>query len=187
MDFIIIGLGNPSKKYENTRHNAGFMAIDKFASKHKVKIDKLKFKALTGTVTIGDKKVLLLKPQTYMNLSGESLKEACSFYKIPLSNVIVLVDDVSLDISKMRIRRNGTHGGQNGLRNIIEHFSSSEFLRIKIGVGKKPNPEYDLADWVLSNFSKEEQSKISDVCDNVSSALGYILDNQLDTAMNKFN
>lgn len=187
MDYIVIGLGNPGLKYENTRHNAGFIAIDKLAETQNTKIDKLKFKALSNSVIINNKKVLLLKPQTFMNLSGESLKEACDFYKIPLQNIIVLVDDISLDVSKIRIRRNGSHGGQNGLRNIIDHFNSNEFTRVKIGVGKKPHPDYNLADWVLSNFTSDEQKQISSVSENVCKAVELIIDGKIDEAMNKFN
>ena len=186
MDYIIVGLGNPGSKYENTRHNAGFIAIDKLARSYNTKIDKLKFKALTSQITIGPKKVLLLKPQTYMNLSGESVKEAVAFYKVPLENIIVLVDDVSLDVAKMRIRIKGSHGGQNGLKNISLHLTDN-YPRIKIGVGKKPHVDYDLADWVLSNFTKQDMVEINKICDNCVKAIELITAGDIQKAMGLFN
>lgn len=187
MNFIIVGLGNIGQKYENTRHNAGFIAIDKIASDYNVKIDKLKFKALTTSINIGTNKVLLMKPQTFMNLSGESVVEAVNFYKIPPENVIVLVDDISLDVSKMRIRSKGSHGGQNGLRNISLHLSTDNYPRIKIGVGAKPHPDYDLADWVLSTFKNDEIKEIEKISQNCVKACEFIINGDMQKAMSSFN
>lgn len=187
MDYIVVGLGNPGIKYENTRHNAGFLAIDEFARSNNVKIDRLKFKALSEKVVISGKQVLLLKPQTFMNLSGESVREAVDFYKVDPQNVIVLVDDVSLDVGKMRIRRKGSHGGQNGLKNISLHLSTDDYPRIKIGVSAKPHKDYDLADWVLSNFSKDDKKLIDEICKNTADAIEIIIKNGFDAAMAKYN
>ena len=140
-DYLVVGLGNPGKEYEQTRHNMGFMAIDKFALKMNVKLDRLKWKALTGTTQVGEKKLLLLKPQTFMNLSGEAVAEAARFYKVPPERILVLFDDVSLDVGKLRIRRKGSDGGQKGMRSIIQCMGSEEIPRIKIGVGAKPHPD----------------------------------------------
>ncbi|MFI3227782.1 MAG: aminoacyl-tRNA hydrolase [Clostridia bacterium] len=187
MDYIIVGLGNPGSKYENTRHNAGFIAIDKLASSYHTKIDRLKFKALTAQISIGDKKVLLVKPQTFMNLSGESVIEAATFYKIPPENIIVLVDDISLDVAKMRIRQKGSHGGQNGLKNISLHLSTDGYPRIKIGIGKKPHPDYDLANWVLSSFNKQEMTDIDKIAENCVKACELIVCGDIQKAMALFN
>ncbi len=187
MDFIIVGLGNPGLKYENTRHNAGFMAIDEFAKQNNAKIDRLKYKALSEKVIISGKQVLLLKPQTYMNLSGESVFEAAEFFKIPPENIIVLVDDISLDVGKIRLRRKGSHGGQNGLKSIANHLKTDSYPRIKIGVGAKPHKDYDLADWVLSNFTKDEKLVIDSICKDASDALSLIINGDFDKAMAKYN
>lgn len=183
MDYIVIGLGNPGKKYENTRHNAGFIAIDEISGR----IDKIKFKSLTDTVNINGKKVLLLKPQTYMNLSGEAVLEAMNFYKVDVKNIIVIVDDISLPVGKIRIRKSGSHGGQNGLKNISELIKSNDYTRIKIGVGAKPHPDYNLADWVLSNFTTDEKKQILDIAKKTADAVALIIDNECDKAMSKYN
>ena len=187
ISYIIVGLGNPGDEYSVTRHNAGFIAIDHVAQKCSVKINRLKFKAMTADVTLSGKRVLLMKPQTYMNLSGEAVREAVDFYKIPMENVIVLCDDVNFDIGVMRIRKKGSDGGQKGVRSIITHMGTDTFPRIKLGVGKKPTPEYDMADWVLSKFSAEEQKQLHSVIENVHDAICLMLSGKTDDAMAKFN
>ena len=186
-DFLIVGLGNPGKQYESTRHNAGFICIDILAEKYDIKINKLKFKSLMGEGRIEGKRCLLLKPQTFMNLSGEAVRDAVEFYKIPVENVIVICDDISLEPGKMRIRRKGSHGGQNGMRNIIYHLKDDNFPRIKIGIGAKPNPEYDLADWVLSRFTQSEAKLIKQVADNTVSAIEIMVKGDIDKAMSNYN
>ena len=186
-DYMIVGLGNPGKKYETTRHNAGFICLDLLADKHNIKVTKLKFKALIGDGRIGRKRCLLMKPQTFMNLSGEAVKEAADFYKIPPEKIIVICDDISLDPGKIRIRRKGSAGGQNGLKNIISQLSSDNFPRIKVGIGAKPNPEYDLADWVLSHFSKAEAKLIMEAADKVMGAVEYMVEDNIDKAMSDYN
>lgn len=186
-DYLIVGLGNPGKQYENTRHNAGFICIDVLADKYGIKINKLKFKSLMGEGRIEGKRCLLLKPQTFMNLSGEAVRDAVEFYKIPAENVIVICDDISLEPGKMRIRRKGSHGGQNGMRNIIYHLKDDNFPRIKIGIGAKPNPEYDLADWVLSRFTQNEAKLIKQIADDTVSAIEIMVKGDIDKAMSNFN
>ncbi len=187
VEYLIVGLGNPDSKYQNTRHNAGFLAVDRIAEKVGVSVDRLKYKALTGTATIEGKRVLLMKPQTYMNNSGEAVQEAMSFYKIPMEKVLVIYDDISLDVGKMRIRRKGSDGGHNGIKSIIQLCGSDTFPRVKVGVGKKPHPAYDLADWVLSRFTEQERKDLSPVFDNCVDSAKLILSGQLDKAMNQFN
>ncbi len=184
---IIVGLGNPGEQYLTTRHNAGFCAIDYIASSLGVKIDRLKFKALVADATLGDKRVLLMKPQTYMNLSGEAVSEAASFYKIPPENIIVLCDDTSFDVGIMRIRRKGSHGGHNGLKNIILLLGSDAFPRIKLGVGAKPTKDYDLADWVLGNFSKTEREKLFEIFEKVYASCSLIANGKIDEAMCQYS
>ena len=186
-DFLIVGLGNPGKQYESTRHNAGFICMDILAEKYDIKINKLKFKSLMGEGRIEGKRCLLLKPQTFMNLSGEAVRDAVDFYKIPVENIIVICDDISLEPGKMRIRRKGSHGGQNGMRNIIYHLKDDNFPRIKIGIGAKPNPEYDLADWVLSRFTQSEAKLIKQVADNTVSAIEIMVKGDIDKAMSNYN
>ena len=186
-DYLIVGLGNPGRQYESTRHNAGFICIDILAEKYGIKINKLKFKSLMGEGRIEGKRCLLLKPQTFMNLSGEAVRDAVEFYKIPTENVIVICDDISLEPGKMRIRRKGSHGGQNGMRNIIYHLKDDNFPRIKIGIGAKPNPDYDLADWVLSRFSQNEAKLIKQVADDTVSAIEYMVKGDIDKAMSNYN
>lgn len=186
-DYLIVGLGNPGKKYEFTRHNAGFLFADLFADKHNFKIDRLKFKSLIADTRINGKRCLFIKPQTFMNLSGEAVRDAAEFYKIPPEKIIVIFDDISLEPGKMRIRRKGSAGGHNGIKNIIYHMKSEDFPRIKIGVGAKPHPDYDLADWVTSPFSKDELKKLRTACDNACDALELMIDGKIDEAMGKFN
>ncbi len=186
-DFMIVGLGNPGKQYENTRHNAGFICLDLLAEKHAISVKKLKFKSLMGEGRIEGKRCLLLKPQTFMNLSGEAVRDAAEFYKIPAENIIVIYDDISLDPGKLRIRRKGSDGGHNGMKNILYHLKSDNLPRIKIGVGAKPNPEYDLADWVLSRFSSAECKKIKEAADKAVGAVEYIVGGNIDKAMSDYN
>ena len=186
-DYMIVGLGNPGKQYETTRHNAGFICLDLLSEKHGIKVNKLKFKSLMGDGRINGKRCLLLKPQTFMNLSGEAVREAADFYKIPPERIIVICDDISLEPGKIRIRRKGSAGGQNGLKNIILHLNGDNFPRIKVGIGAKPNPEYDLADWVLSHFSKDEAKLIKDAAEKVIGATEYMVKDNIDKAMSDYN
>ena len=186
-DYMIVGLGNPGKQYETTRHNAGFICLDLLSEKYNIKVNKLKFKSLMGDGRINGKRCLFLKPLTFMNLSGEAVRDAAEFYKIPPENIIVICDDISLEPGKMRIRRKGSDGGQRGMRNIIYHLKSDNFPRIKVGVGAKPNPEYDLADWVISHFTKDEAKLIKEVADKVIGAVEYMVDGKIDKAMSDYN
>ena len=187
VEYLIVGLGNPDRKYENTRHNCGWLAIDYIAEKLGIKVNKIKYKSFVGEAAIGGKKALLMKPTTYMNNSGQAVIEAMNFYKIPPENVIVIFDDVSLDVGKMRIRQKGSDGGQKGMRSIIYLSGSDAFPRIKIGIGAKPNPDWDLADWVLSRFSDDERKTLDKMFENAYEAVGLIIDGKTDRAMNRFN
>ncbi|MBR2965474.1 MAG: aminoacyl-tRNA hydrolase [Clostridia bacterium] len=184
---IIAGLGNPGEKYANTRHNAGFIAIDYLAEKLGVRVDRVKFHALVGECELGGKRVLLMKPETFMNSSGVAIGEAAAFYKIPPENVIVLHDEISFDAGIIRIRRKGSAGGHNGLKSIIEHLSSEGFPRIKIGVGQKPSPDYDLVDWVLGKFPKDALSAIEARLADIFSATELMVRGEIDAAMNRFS
>ncbi len=185
--YLVVGLGNPDKKYRNTRHNTGFIAVDFIADELGAEISKKKFDSLVSEVDINGERVMLMKPQTYMNLSGVAVQKAASFYKIPPENVIVIFDDISLDVGKMRIRRKGSHGGHNGIRNIIDYLNSDNFPRIKIGIGERPNPKYDLADWVLSTFKEEELKGIKEVSKNCLDIVKLIMDGKTELAMSKYN
>ena len=182
-EYIIVGLGNPGDKYEKTRHNAGFMFLDWMGSKCGFSVNRSKYKSLCADATIAGKRVIIMKPQTFMNLSGEAVGEAARFYKIDPSKIIVLSDDISLDVGKLRVRRKGSAGGHNGLKSINEHIGSDEYPRIKIGVGQKPHPDYDLAAWVLSNFSSEEQKSLVGLRDIVASGVEKIIQGDVDGAM----
>ena len=186
-EFIIAGLGNPGIDYERTRHNAGFMAMAAIEEKLGVQVNNFKFKAKTAVAAVGGKQCLLMKPETYMNLSGEAIAQAMNFYKIPIENVLVIFDDISLDVGVMRIRRKGSAGGHNGLKSIIECCGGEDFPRIKIGVGKKPHPDYDLKDWVLGKFTEEERGKLAEVFANVLPAAELVVQGKTSEAMNKFN
>ena len=186
-EFMVVGLGNPDRKYTLTRHNSGFLCVDMLSEKLNFRVDKLKFKSLIADTTINGHRCIVMKPQTYMNNSGEAVRECASFYKIPPERIIVISDDTSLDIGKMRIKRKGSDGGQKGLRSIIYHMNSDNFPRVKIGVGKKPHPDYDMADWVLSEFKKDEQKALEPALENACKAIELLLDNQIDKAMNLFN
>lgn len=185
-EFLIVGLGNPGDKYKNTRHNAGFMAIDQIIAEKGVTVKKVKYHAEVFETSFADNRVLMAKPQTFMNLSGDTVEEIINYHKIPVENVIVLADDVSLPPGKLRIRRKGSAGGHNGLKDIILKTGCDTFPRIKIGVGAKP-PKWDLANWVLSEFSATEREKIDIAIKNVSLALELMIGGDIDGAMSKFN
>ena len=187
IEYLIVGLGNPGRQYENTRHNAGFIALDYIADELRVKVNRIKFKSTVGEASISGKRCLLMKPSTFMNLSGQAVTEAMRFYKIPPQKVIVLSDDISLDVGVIRIRRKGSDGGQKGLQNIIYLSGSDEFPRVKIGIGKKPHPDYDLKDWVLSRFTDKDQKLITERLPDIKSAVELIIDGDIDKAMNLYN
>lgn len=187
IDYIIVGLGNPGDKYETTRHNAGFMAVDMIAEKYGCQIKKLKFKSLYGDCKIGDSRVILCKPQTFMNNSGETVRDIAAFYKVPPEKVLIIYDDISLDVGKIRIRRKGSDGGHNGMKSIIYLTAADTYPRIKVGVGAKPHPDYDLADWVLSSFKKDETESLKSALENAVGAAGLITQGKIDQAMNKYS
>ena len=187
IDYVVVGLGNPGREYEKTRHNVGFMALDFVARQMSVNIELQKFKSLTGLGKLNEKKLLLIKPQTFMNLSGQAVFEAISFYKVPLNKVIVIFDDVSLPCGKIRLKKKGSHGGHNGVKNIISLLGSDSFLRIKLGVGGKPNPQWALSDWVLSKFNSEDMLVIEKSMESIYESLKLIVCDKIDYAMNKFN
>ena len=185
--WLIVGLGNPGREYEKTRHNAGFRCIDKIADDLGVKIDKLKFQGLYCQTNYNGTKLFLLKPQTFMNLSGRSVLQLSAYFNIPPQRIIVLFDDISLEPGRLRIRPNGSAGGHNGIKSIIQEVGSQEFPRVKIGVGAKPNPNYDLADWVLSTFSANEEKALAVSLDNAAKAALTIIDHGVPEAANRFN
>lgn len=187
VDFIVVGLGNPGKKYENTRHNAGFAAITALADATGTRINRSKFKALCGEATLGNRKVLLMMPQTFMNNSGEAVREAMAFYKIPPERCLILCDDVTLPVGTLRIRRKGSDGGQRGVRSILTLCGSEQFPRIKLGVGQKPHPDYDLAAWVLSHFSESETTALREAAEHAAEAAALIAQGDIDAAMNRFS
>lgn len=187
VDFMVVGLGNPGKQYEATRHNAGFIAMEALADKLGADVKRIKYKSYCGEATIGDKRVLLMMPQTYMNNSGEAVREAMQFYKLTPAQVLVMMDDISLPVGKIRIRRKGSDGGQKGMRSIIALTGSDEFPRIKLGVGAKPHPDYDLAAWVLSKFTKEEQPLMVEAAKRAADAACLIAEGNVDAAMNQFS
>ena len=186
-EFIIVGLGNPGKQYELTRHNAGFLFADLLADKNGVKINKIQFKAVTASLTLGGVKCLLMKPQTFMNNSGEAVRQAASFYKIPPERILVVFDDISLPCGRLRIRRKGSDGGHNGIKSIIYHLNSDAFPRVKLGVGEKPHPDYDLADWVLGKFPPEDAKAMADRYPDLEAAAKLIMDGKLGLAQSKYN
>ena len=185
--YLLVGLGNPGSQYEYTRHNIGFIAIDKLAETLNVKADRLKFNAFTAECKINGEKCLLMKPQTFMNNSGESVGEAARFYKIPPENIVIISDDISLKPGKMRIRRKGSAGGHNGLKSIIAHLGSENFPRVKLGVGDRENPDHSLADFVLSKFSKEDMKIVEEIAKKAADAIVLIVSGDVDEAMNKYN
>lgn len=186
-EFLIVGLGNPGKKYELTRHNAGFLFADLLADKNGVKINKIQFKAVTASIDLEGHKCLLMKPQTFMNNSGEAVREAASFYKIPPERIIIVFDDISLPCGKMRIRRKGSDGGHNGMKSIIYQMNSDAMPRIKLGIGQKPHPDYELADWVLSSFKKDELDALRDAAENACAAAVLMVNGETEKAMSSFN
>ena len=185
--WLIAGLGNPGDPYENTRHNAGFRVIDELAERGNFPVQKLKFHALTNTAVIGGQGVLVMKPVTFMNLSGEAVGEAARFYKIPPDHVLVVSDDVDLPLGKLRIRKSGSAGGHNGLKSIIQHLGTDQFPRLKVGVGGKPHPDYDMADWVLGKLQGEDKKIMDDAAVRAAQAVECLLSQGIDRAMNQFN
>ncbi len=180
---IIVGLGNPGAQYLHTRHNAGFLAIDYICEKYNARVNKSAHKGLCGEATIGGKRVLLVKPQTFMNLSGECVRAVLDFYKISPDNLIIIYDDISLDVGRLRVRRDGSAGGHNGIKSILEHLGTKTFPRIKVGVGQKPHPDYDLASWVLSEFKADELKALEGTFPTVCEGLEKILTTSIDDAM----
>ena len=185
--WLIVGLGNVGEKYDGTRHNVGFAVLDELAERAGVPVQRLKFRALTNTARVGGVQVLLMKPVTYMNLSGEAVGPAADFYKIPPERVLVLSDDVALPVGKLRLRRGGSAGGHNGLKNIIQHLGTDQFPRLKIGVGEKPHPDYDMADWVLGKFSGEDRKVIQAAAERAADAVEFLLQQGMDKAMGRYN
>ena len=185
--WLLVCLGNPGDQYDNTRHNVGFMVADQLGERYGLPIQKLKFKALTNMFSISGEKVLVMKPVTYMNLSGEAVRPAADFYKIPPEHILVISDDIALDVGKLRIRRGGSAGGHNGLKSIIQHLGTDQFPRIRVGVGKKPHPDYDLADWVLGKFQGEDKKAIDAAVERCADAVECLIKEGPDRAMNQFN
>lgn len=185
--WLLVCLGNPGDQYDNTRHNVGFMVADQLGERYGLPIQKLKFKALTNIFPISGEKVLVMKPVTYMNLSGEAVRPAADFYKIPPEHILVISDDTALDVGKLRIRKGGSAGGHNGLKSIIQHLGTDQFPRIRVGVGKKPHPDYDLADWVLGKFQGEDKKAIDAAMARCADAVECYIKEGPDRAMNKFN
>ena len=186
-EFLIVGLGNPGPKYEFTRHNAGFLCMDLLAQQLGVKIDRIKIKSVVADVAIEGSRCILMKPQTFMNNSGEAVRDAANFYKIPPEHIIILFDDISLPPGKLRIRRKGSDGGHNGIKSILYLLGSDQFPRIKLGVGAKPRPDYDLADWVLSTFQKDELSRMKEAMEKACEAVPLLVREETDRAMNLYN
>ena len=187
VEWLIVCLGNPGDKYEGTRHNVGFMVADELGNRGNFPIQRLKYRALTQTATIGGCQALVMKPVTFMNLSGASVGEAARFYKIPADHVLVVSDDVSLPVGKLRIRTGGSAGGHNGLKNIIQHLGTDQFPRVKVGVGQKPHPDYDMADWVLGKFQGEDKKAIDAAVARAADAVECYLKEGATKAMNRFN
>ena len=185
--WLIAGLGNPEPKYDGTRHNAGFSALDDLAGRWGISVSKTKFQGLWGQGEVDGHKVVLLKPLTYMNLSGDSIAPLAGFFKIPADHVIVLCDDITQSPGKLRIRPSGSAGGHNGLKSIIQHLGTDQFPRIKVGVGQKPHPDYDMADWVLSKFAGEDLKTITEAIRKAADAVECLIQEGPDKAMNRFN
>ena len=187
VSWLLVCLGNPGDKYENTRHNVGYMVADEVAGRQGKPIQRLKFKALTNILTISGEKVLVMKPITYMNLSGEAVRPAADFYKVPPARVLVVSDDTALPVGRLRIRQKGSAGGHNGLKSIIQHLGTDQFPRLRVGVGEKPHPDYDLADWVLGKFAGEDKKAIDAAVKRAADAIECILAQGIDRGMGKFN
>ncbi len=186
-NWLIVGLGNPGREYEKTRHNAGFRALDILADQLGVKVDKLKYQGLYAQVNYNGGKLFLLKPQTYMNLSGRSVLQLSAYFNIPPQRIIVMLDDISLEPGRLRVRANGSAGGHNGIKSIIQEVGSQEFPRVKIGVGAKPHPNFELADWVLSAFTAQEEKALAVSLENAAKAALTIIDHGVPEAANRFN
>lgn len=187
LTWIVAGLGNPGLEYENTRHNAGFLTMDELAKQCGVKLDQMKFKSDCGEAMLGEVRCLLMKPTTYMNLSGDAIAAAANFYKIPPEQVLVIYDYISLPPGKLRLRRKGSAGGHNGIKSIIAQLGTEEFPRIRVGVGAKPNPQYDLADWVLSKFSEEDMTALQPALEHAADAAKKIVSGDMNGAMNLYS
>ena len=187
VSWLLVCLGNPGDKYENTRHNVGFMVADEVAERQRKPIQRLKFKALTNILTISGEKVLVMKPTTYMNLSGEAVGEAARFYKLAPDHVLVISDDVDLPLGKLRIRAGGSAGGHNGLKSVIQHLGSDRFPRLKVGVGGKPPPDYDMADWVLGKLQGEDKKVMDEAVKRAADAIECFLKDGPQKAMNRYN
>lgn len=187
VQWLLVCLGNPGPKYEHTRHNMGFLAADLLAEREHIKINRIRFKAVTAELTFGGQRVLVMKPQTYMNLSGEAVGEAARFYKIPSDHVLVIYDDVSLPLGKLRIRDKGSAGGHNGIKNIIAHLGTDVFPRVKVGVGAPSHPDYDMVDWVIGSFSAQEKKIVDEALDRALDAAECIISRGVTEAQNRFN
>lgn len=187
VSWLIVGLGNPGDQYDGTRHNAGFLAVDALARQGRFSVSRVKFKALTAQAEVGGRGALVMKPTTYMNLSGEAVGEAARFYKLPPERVLVLSDDVDLPLGRLRIRAKGSAGGHNGLKSIIQHLGTDQFPRIKLGVGGKPHPDYDLADWVLGRLQGEDRRVMDEAAVRAAQAVECLLRDGIQTAMNRFH
>lgn len=186
-NWLLVCLGNPGDKYENTRHNVGFMVANQIGEDKRCPIKKLKFKALTNIVTLGGEKVLVMKPITYMNLSGEAVGQAANFYKIPPDRILVVSDETALAVGRIRIRKGGSAGGHNGLKSIIQHLGTDQFPRMRMGVGEKPHPDYDMADWVLGKFMGQDKKTIDEAVQRAAAAVDCIIEHGVDLGMNRFN
>lgn len=186
-EYLIVGLGNPGLEYAQTRHNAGFMTLDLLAEREHTEIKRMKFKSLCGDAVIAGKRCLLMKPTTYMNNSGQAVAEAMQFYKLPIDHIIIVYDDISLEPSRLRIRRKGSDGGHNGIKSIIYLTGEDTFPRIKLGVGKKPRPDYNLADWVLSRFTKEELEQLHIAAEHACESIALMVNGKIEEAMNRYN
>ena len=184
---LVVGLGNPGTQYVNTRHNAGFLALDHIAEKLGTRIERTRFKALTAEVTLGGAHVMLMKPQTFMNLSGEAVREAAAFYHIEPANIIVIYDDINLSVGRLRVRGKGSDGGHNGIKSIVAQIGSNEFPRIRVGVGERPNPDFDLADWVLSGFTPLEREGLAATFPTVQAGAELLIKGELAAAQQRCN
>ena len=185
--WMIAGLGNPGKEYERNRHNVGFRVMEILARQWNTSVDRLKFQALTRQISVDGKKLLLVQPQTYMNASGAAVSALATYYKIPPERILVIFDDIYLPVGRIRVRQGGSAGGHNGMKSIIQSLGTDQFPRIKVGVGEKPNPDYDLADWVLSNFSAQEEKDLAPALENAAAAAAILIDQGVEKAASAFN